>query len=245
MEDQVIGGEGGFRPDVILLDIEGTTTPIAFVHDRLFPYAFDRLEEFLIHQSGEPEVLAAIEQLRLEHAREAPGGRERPPFGDGLAYARSLIKADRKSPGLKSIQGLLWKEGYRKGDLEGEVFADVPEALDLWRQAGIRLRIYSSGSVLAQRLLFGSTSYGDLTPFFEAFHDTAIGGKLEAESYLEIAGSAGLPPEHMLFVSDSVGELKAAEAAGMRAVLSVRPGNPPTEEAGFTVIRSLLEVAIG
>ncbi len=100
-----------------------------------------RLEEFLSHQAGEPEVLAAIERLRLEHALETEGGSGTPPFGDGLAYARSLIPADRKSPGLKSLQGLLWKDGYQKGDLQGEVFADVPEAIDLWRQAGIRLRI--------------------------------------------------------------------------------------------------------
>jgi enolase-phosphatase E1 len=131
---------------------------------------------------------------------------------------------DRKSPGLKALQGLIWQEGYRHGDLRGVVYPDVPRAFERWRQQGIDIYIYSSGSVLAQQLLFGSTGAGDLTRFLTGYFDTAAGPKLAPDSYRAIAERTGMPPARMLFVSDITGELDGAAAAGWHTVLCVRNG---------------------
>jgi enolase-phosphatase E1 len=138
---------------------------------------------------------------------------------------------DRKSPGLKALQGHIWEDGYREGALTGDVFPDVPTAFRRWRDAGVRVSIYSSGSVLAQRLLFSSTPYGDLTPHIDRFFDTSVGAKVSADSYRRIAEALGLPASRQLFVSDVVAELDAARGAGYRVLLSVRPGNRPQQIA--------------
>ena len=151
------------RTRAILTDIEGTTTSIAFVYDVLFPYAAARLEKACARPDPGPELAATLARLRDEHGRE-PASDPPPPFGDGAPYARWLMERDRKSTGLKLVQGLLWEEGYASGELRGHVYPDVPPALAAWRAAGVRLRIFSSGSVKAQQLLFGHTDYGDLTP---------------------------------------------------------------------------------
>jgi enolase-phosphatase E1 len=215
----------------VLLDIEGTTTPLAFVHDVLFPAAAARLDAFCARAEEEPDVARAIERLRVEYQEEARRGVALPEFGSGAPYARHLMKQDRKSTGLKLLQGLIWEEGYRDGSLHGEVFRDVPEALAAWRRAGVRLRVFSSGSVLAQRLLFGHTAHGDLAGFFEGFHDTTTGAKRDAASYRRIAEAFGVPAGSILFLSDVLAELDAAADAGLRTGLCVRPGNPPVEAA--------------
>lgn len=218
----------GRRFAAVLLDVEGTTTPISFVYDVLFPYAADRLGAACARAAESDEIARAVETLRSEHAAETASGASRPPaFGDGAPYARYLMESDRKSTGLKALQGLIWREGYASGELRGEVFDDVPDALRRWKEAGLRLRVFSSGSVLAQKLLFSTTDRGDLTGFFEGHHDTGTGPKKEAGSYRAIARAYGLAPREVLFLSDVVDELDAAAEAGMGTGLLRRPGNKP------------------
>src|SRR6185295_1689324 len=223
----------------VLLDIEGTTTSISFVYDVLFPYAAARLDEYCSRSDPGPELAEALARLRGEYEEESARGADLPPFGDGAPYARHLMAEDRKSTGLKLLQGVIWEEGYRTGVLRGHVFPDVPPALAAWRAAGIRLRIFSSGSVRAQKLLFAHTDYGDLTPHFEGFHDTTTGPKREPASYTAIAAAYGLPPGEILFLSDVREELDAAAAAGMKTGLLVRPGNRPAAAGGHEVYGEL------
>jgi len=229
------------RTRAILTDIEGTTTSIAFVYDVLFPYAAARLEQACARPDPGPELREALERLRDEHGRETAADPP-PPFGDGAPYARWLMERDRKSTGLKLLQGLIWEEGYASGEIHGHVYPDVPPALAAWRDHGLRLRIFSSGSVHAQKLLFGHTDYGDLTPYFEGFHDTLTGAKQTPEAYAAIAAAYALPPEEILFLSDVVTELDAAAKAGYRTGLLVRPGNKPAEPGGHAVYRSFAEI---
>jgi enolase-phosphatase E1 len=236
----------GLPADVrgVLMDVEGTTTAISFVYDVLFPYAAARLDAACAERAAEPEVAAALARLREEHAAEAAEGARAapPPFGNGAPYARYLMAGDRKSTGLKALQGLIWEEGYRRGELLGHVFADVPPALAAWRAAGLRLRVFSSGSVRAQRLLFGHSELGDLVPFFEGFHDTETGPKLEPRSYLAIGAAFGLPAAALLFLSDTVGELDAAAAAGLRTGRLERPGNRQQPASAHPAYASFAEL---
>jgi enolase-phosphatase E1 len=217
----------------VVTDIEGTTTSISFVYDVLFPYAAARLEEYCSHLGSRPdpapELAGAIAQLRQEFLTESGQGVDLPTFGDGAAYARRLMDLDRKSTGLKRLQGLIWDEGYRSGALRAHLFPDVPPALRAWARDGVRLRVFSSGSVHAQKLLFGHTEEGDLSKLFEGFHDTTTGPKQEAAAYQAIAAAFGLPPEAILFLSDVRGELDAAATAGLVTGLLLRPGNRPAE----------------
>lgn len=215
----------------VLLDIEGTTTPIAFVYETLFPFARRRLEAGCARAATEPAFADAVALLRAEHGAR-PFGPGLPRFGDGAPYARHLMNHDVKSTGLKALQGLIWEAGYREGELKGEVFDDVPPALKRWKQAGLRTRIYSSGSILAQKLLFGHSTAGDLLPLIEDHHDTTTGPKREQPSYETIAAAYGLPAGEILFCSDVTAELDAARGAGMQTLLLRRPGNKPTDANG-------------
>ena len=192
----------------ILLDIEGTTTPIAFVHDTLFPFARQRLDAYCLRAATDPAVGAAVERLRGEQQAE-PESAGAPAFGSGAPYAAWLMDQDRKSTGLKELQGIIWEEGYQSGELTAPVFEDVQAVLEAWRQSGLQLRIFSSGSVLAQKLLFGHTDHGDLTGLFEGYHDTTTGPKQEAESYRLIAAEFELPPGEILFLSDVCDDIGA------------------------------------
>jgi enolase-phosphatase E1 len=218
----------------VLTDIEGTTTPLSFVLDVLFPYARRRLDAACA--SGDPRFAEALRHLREEY----PG--DPATFGNGAAYAHRLMDHDRKSTGLKMLQGLLWEEGYLSGELRGQVWPDVADALRAWKERGIRARVFSSGSVLAQKLLFGHSDQGDLLPCFEGFHDTTTGPKQDAASYVAIAGAFGLPPGEILFLSDVTAELDAARDAGMRTGLLVRPGNRPAEPNGHPVHHSFSDL---
>jgi len=231
----------------ILLDIEGTTTPIAFVHETLFSYAREHVKDYLAKHFNTEDVRADIQLLREEHAVDVKEGKQPPPLTAGIesivGYVNWLIDLNRKSIGLKSLQGKIWQEGYSDGTLRAPVFPDVAPALVRWRNGGLNVSIFSSGSVLAQQLLFRHTEAGDLTPFINSYFDTAIGKKGEAESYRRIAQTIGLPPEEILFVSDVVSELTAAREAGMKTVLSIRPGNQPQERADrYQSIQSLEEL---
>ena len=216
----------------ILLDIEGTTTPIAFVHDVLFSHARAHAKEFLARNFDSDEVRADVALLREEHARDVSEDRHPPPLGSDIAaYVDWLIAQDRKSTGLKSLQGKIWRQGYLDGSLKSQVFADVAPALERWRAAGLSINIFSSGSVLAQQLLFAHTEAGDLTKFIDNYFDTNIGKKADVESYRRIASALKLAPDDIIFISDVVSELDAASEAGMQTLLSLRPGNPPQPAA--------------
>jgi 2,3-diketo-5-methylthio-1-phosphopentane phosphatase len=229
-------------PQAVLLDIEGTTTPISFVYDVLFPYAAARMETYCA--ARKPEAAEAIQLLRHEFEQEQEEEEEGavPDFGNGAAYARYLMEQDRKSTGLKALQGLIWEEGYRTGELRGPVFADVPDVLRRWHEMGIRIRVFSSGSVLAQKLLFSHTKHGDLTSLFEGFHDTTTGPKQETAAYVAIAGALDLAPHQVLFLSDVVRELDAASTAGMKTGLMLRPGNKPTDAGKHRTYGSFAEL---
>ncbi len=227
----------------VLTDIEGTTTPLSFVHDVLFPYARRRLDAACV--SGEPRFAESLRLLREEYEAEKQAGADLPAFGDDgdiAPYAHWLMDQDRKSTGLKMLQGILWQDGYRAGELQGQVWPDVAEALRAWKERGIRARVFSSGSVLAQKLLFGHSDQGDLLPFFEGFHDTTTGPKQKPAAYAAIAESFGLPPGEILFLSDIVAELDAARDAGMQTGFFTRPGNRPAEAGEHAVYGSFREL---
>jgi enolase-phosphatase E1 len=236
----------------ILLDIEGTTSPIDFVYEVLFPYARLHLEEYLKRKAGSKELELDLLQLREEHVKDLAEALAPPDWIDAppdaqlqsvVRYVFWLMDRDRKSPGLKSLQGKIWQEGYLKGELKSQVFPDVPPALKDWKEKNLDVRIFSSGSVLAQRLLFANTQAGDLSGFLNGYIDTNIGPKTSAESYRRIAAEFHLAASQVLFVSDVIKELDAASSSGMKTLLSVRPGNPPQpKEHAHGVISSFSEI---
>jgi enolase-phosphatase E1 len=235
----------------ILLDIEGTTTPIDFVYKTLFPYARARLGEFLLRRAAEPEIPEDIAALRAQYRAdslanlEPPQWLEHPPqaeLASATGYALWLMDRDSKCAALKSLQGKIWREGYERGELQGEVYADVAPALSRWVSDGKLVAIFSSGSVLAQKLLFRSTTAGDLTRFINAYFDTTTGPKNAPESYVKIARSLALEPAAILFVSDVTKELDAARAAGMKTALSVRPGTAEPAAPSHPAIHSFDEI---
>jgi enolase-phosphatase E1 len=237
----------------LLLDIEGTTTPLAFVIDVLFPHAKHHLRRHVEQHGTSPEYSALFEQFHAEHARDLAAGSAVPQWNDAppaarrasiVSYAEWLMDRDRKSTALKTLQGRIWKEGYERGELLGEVFDDVPRALERWYALELQIGIFSSGSVLAQQLLFRHSSAGDLTKFLKHYFDTTTGAKTDAESYRHIAVAMGSPARSVLFVSDVVSELDAAHAAGMDTRLSVRSGNHPTPHHAYTVIRTFDELDV-
>lgn len=233
------GFPAGIR--AVLTDIEGTTTPLSFVHDVLFPYARRRLDAAC--GSGEERFAESLRLLREEYEAEKAAGADLPDFGDGAPYAHWLMDRDRKSTALKMLQGILWKDGYEGGELKGQVYPDVAEALRAWKERGIRARVFSSGSVLAQKLIFGYSDQGDLLPYFEGFHDTTTGPKQSPDAYRAIAEAFSLPPAEILFLSDVVAELDAAREAGMRTGFFVRPGNRPADPDGHPVHESFEELS--
>lgn len=240
------------RIRAILLDIEGTTTPAAFVYDVLFPYAVKRLDGFVHEHFRDAEMWPHLAQLREQRLADAnsdvPAWRENSEEAqiDSLvAYARWLMKRDNKATALKAVQGKIWEEGYARGELRGQVYPDVAAALRRWRQQGKHVYIYSSGSELAQRLLFQTTDYGDLTPLLAGFFDTRVGPKTDPRSYQEIASRMLCAPQKVLFVSDSLNELEAAQPTGMLTALSVRSLDSAPASAKFVTIHSFDEIFPG
>lgn len=204
----------------IVTDIEGTTTSLAFVKEVLFPYARERMAAFLAERAADAEVLRLLDEARA--LAGAPLG-----FDDLVAELILWIDEDRKVSPLKALQGLIWEEGYRRGELRGQVYEDAQRRLREWKKAGWDLYVFSSGSVHAQKLLFAHTEYGDLTPLFSGYFDTRIGAKQEPAAYRQIARLIGCPPETILFLSDIEGELDAAGSAGFATWRLVRaPGIP-------------------
>jgi len=199
----------------IVTDIEGTTSSLSFVKDVLFPYARKHLAGFVAAHAQQPQVRALLDEAKRE------AGVELDDAGI-VAQLERWIDEDRKVTPLKSLQGLIWEAGYRNGDFKGHIYADAAERLRAWQAQGIKLYVYSSGSVYAQKLLFGHSEAGDLTPLFSGYYDTHIGAKREAAAYRAIIDDIQLPADEILFLSDIEAELDAARSAGMRTVQLVR-----------------------
>lgn len=196
----------------ILTDIEGTTTPISFVHDILFPYARERLGDFCAaHASSRDVADILITARQLD-------GRDHLDLHGTVELLKQWMAEDRKAGPLKALQGMIWRQGYEAGVLKGQVYADAAEMLRKWHARDLTLMVYSSGSEEAQRLLFGYSDQGDLVPLFSGFYDTRVGAKVEAASYAAIARASGFAPDEILFLSDHVGEIRAALDAGLQAI---------------------------
>jgi enolase-phosphatase E1 len=240
-----------FKIAGILLDIEGTTSSIAFVYDVMFPYIQTHLLDFLQAHLGREDVHEACDQIARDagHADYATwlGQLDREQQVAELnKHILSLMQSDVKATGLKSLQGLVWEDGFRSGQLTAHLYPDVEPALRRWHAAGIDIRIYSSGSIHAQKLFFAHTDFGDLLPLFRGHYDTTIGSKKEAVSYQKIAEQYHREPAEILFVSDAYAELEAADQAGMQVVASCRPGNPPLpKDCRFRQIESFAQITIG
>lgn len=231
----------------ILLDIEGTTTPIDFVHKTLFSYAKAKIADYVSHHFA--EIQTEMAQLKTEYKKdfsEQIYGRDfREDLPETVAnYLQFLIDIDRKSTPLKSLQGKIWQEGYESGELESVMYEDVANAFKRWKDSGKTIAIFSSGSVLAQKLIFKYSNGGDLTEYISDYFDTNVGSKKETESYRRIASAKSFPQvENFLFISDVVAELDAAREAGMQTALAVRPGNPAVEDAtAHRIIQSFDEI---
>jgi len=209
----------------IVTDIEGTTSSIRFVHEVLFPYARAQLRPFLGAHGAEPEV----EEIQAAVAEE--GGVDAADLDAVVATLERFIDEDRKWTPLKTLQGLIWAQGYADGALQGHIYDDAVTALKRWHDAGLALYVYSSGSVAAQQLLFGHSLAGDLTHLFSGYFDTRVGPKRTLGSYQAIAATLELPGDAIMFLSDVVEELDAARAAGLKTALLVRPEDSPLDLA--------------
>jgi enolase-phosphatase E1 len=242
---------GALGIQAVVLDIEGTTTPITFVSDVLFPFARRALPAYVREHLDAPDLREPLGLLHEGWAEDMARGERPPPWCDDnrderiasiTAYAEWLMDRDRKAAGLKALQGHIWAEGYRQGSLRGDVFPDVPPALARWRAAGLSVAIFSSGSVLAQQLLFQTSTFGDLTSWIDAFFDLSVGPKTSPTSYRSIAEALRCLPSRVLFISDAATELDAAQAAGCAVVMCVRPGHPATSDGNFTTVRDFIEI---
>ncbi len=207
----------------ILTDIEGTTSSIRFVKDVLFPFARERLPAFVVTHADRPEV----QHWLHEAAREA--GLVSASEQELIEILIGWIDADRKSTALKALQGMIWEDGYRDGAFRAHIYDDAARGLREWHARGFALYVYSSGSVPAQKLLFGHTEAGNLAPLFSGWFDTETGGKRETESYARIAATIGIEPASILFLSDIGEELDAARAAGMATTWLVREAPCPAD----------------
>ncbi|MCT0198948.1 acireductone synthase [Synechococcus sp. CS-1325] len=238
----------------VLLDIEGTTCPVAFVADTLFLDATSHLKAYLIShaEAGSVQSLlrevqeswrndqAASETLADGTADAAGGDLNHNILGD---YLIELINQDRKLPALKELQGMIWAEGYREGRIKAALFPEVAMTLQQWHRNGLVLGVYSSGSVSAQQLLYANTTDGDLQTLFSAWFDTRTGAKQAASSYRSIADVWGTQPGSILFVSDSIEEVNAAQAAGMQVAFSDREGNPHRDAGSHLRVSSLEQLS--
>lgn len=224
---------GGIR--AVVTDIEGTTSSLAFVKDVLFPYARRSLPAFVRDHEAE------LGGIRAE--MEAIVGQESLSSSQMVRILLQWMDEDRKVTPLKSLQGMVWKTGYESGELQSHVYEDAVRGLRRWHASGLRLYVYSSGSIPAQKLLFSHTAYGDLLPLFCGYFDTTTGPKLESASYGTIAAALDLEARSIVFLSDHVGETRAAAAAGLRTIVLAREGIA-ANTAEFPTVRSFDEIAL-
>lgn len=231
--------------DHILFDIEGTVAPISFVHDVLFPYAYEKMEDYILNTNLSENIFF---QLQKENQFDYEIGNY--PFliesihekSKLIHYLRYLIQVDRKSTPLKEIQGEIWKQGYENGEIQSKIYLDALKFFKHIHTRGIKASIYSSGSVLAQKLIFQYSDKGDLRNFFSHYFDTTIGHKKEKESYIKISKLLELNPEKILFFTDVKLEAEAASTAKLTAVLVKRPSNPAQGEHSFIEIEDFYEL---
>ncbi len=217
----------------VLTDIEGTTSSISFVKDVLFPYSKKKLGEFVEKYSEDPQVKRILEEVQKMEP------------GDPVDTLLKWIDEDRKVTPLKELQGLIWEEGYRSGELKGHIYEDAYRKLKEWHERGIPIYVYSSGSMKAQKLLFGHTQYGDINYIFSGYFDTRIGNKKDPESYGRIVQEIGLKPEEILFLSDNPDEIRAAAEAGMKVIRFAREGeNEIIENFPYPQVRSFDEISL-
>ncbi len=211
----------------ILTDIEGTTSSISFVRDVLFPYAAQHLSMFVRANAKNPAVLEQMNAVAKDI------GVAETNYEAIIAALLQWIAEDRKATPLKALQGMLWEHGYKNRDYSAHVYEDAFKQLNAWHAAGMPLYVYSSGSIQAQKLFFGYSEFGDMTPLFTDYFDTTSGAKQEQASYQRIAQAIALPPENILFLSDIAAELDAAKAAGMQTVWLVRPQDNAADAAAI------------
>lgn len=232
----------------VLLDIEGTVSPVAFVYDVMFPYIRQQVNDFLANNWDDAKVQQAVVLVgqdigAADHQAWLGTGEATTQQAKVTSAVHDLMDRDAKVTGLKQLQGLIWKNGFGSGKLVAELFPDVLSALKDWRAAGLQLFIYSSGSIGAQKLFFGHTIEGDLLDMFVDHFDTTSGNKKEAASYQTISESMGLPANEICFISDVVAELDAAKATGMQTVL--RPAADLSQFGGHDTIESFAELQFG
>jgi enolase-phosphatase E1 len=222
----------------VLTDIEGTTTSVKFVYDQLFPYFRSHIGDLksMIQLPDVQEAFRLTVKLSLDLE-----GRKLNSVDEIINTLYRWSEEDRKITPLKSVQGILWEDGYKKGELKGHVYADVLPALEQWKSQGIQMGVFSSGSIAAQKLIFGFSELGDLTPFFSHYFDTTTGGKKEAETYPKIANAIGFQASKIIFLSDITDELVAADAAGLQTVQLVRPG---TEASWKNTVKDFSELEL-
>ncbi len=227
-----------FRARVALIDIEGTVGSIAFVRDVLFPYASERMDAYVLAHRDDPAVREILDQAAAE------SGALRDNDAALLAALHDWSDRDVKVTPLKSLQGLIWLDGYKSSGLRGHLFPDAIDALRRFHDAGVALYIYSSGSVAAQKLLFGNSVAGDLLPLFAGFFDTKIGGKRESTSYERILEDIGVPPNEAIFFSDNEAELDAAQEAGIQTVQLARPQDLTVPTTRHASVESFVTIEV-
>ncbi|MBC3362490.1 acireductone synthase [Pseudomonas sp. SWRI154] len=217
----------------ILTDIEGTTSAVSFVFDVLFPYAAEHLPDFVRQNAARVDVAEQLDAVRRDSG-EGHADTERV-----IAILLGWIAEDRKATPLKALQGMVWEQGYQAGQLKGHVYPDAVQALKNWHQQGYRLFVYSSGSIQAQKLIFGCSEAGDLSPLFSGYFDTTSGPKRDVQSYQRISVAVGVAPGEILFLSDIVEELDAARDAGMATCGLAREGG---ELVGHETVESFARI---
>jgi enolase-phosphatase E1 len=220
----------------IVTDIEGTTSSLSFVKDVLFPYAREHIGDYVRGHAEQGNITALLNDVRMEVGEDLD-------IDGVIAQLEQWIDQDRKISALKTLQGLLWETGYQQGDFQGHIYEDARQKLEQWQREGIRLFVYSSGSVYAQKLLFGHTKYGDLNKLFSGYFDTQVGAKTETVSYQEIIKTIGCEAEEILFLSDIKAELDAAHAAGMQTIWLVRDSEPD-KKAAHLQVKNFTDISI-
>ena len=221
----------------ILTDIEGTTSSLSFVKDVLFPYSREHMAEFVRVRAGDPEVASLLDEVRSEAG--APLS-----VDEAVETLLRWIAEDRKATPLKALQGMIWEEGYRRGDFRGHIYEDAARKLREWKVAGLALYVFSSGSVKAQQLLFAHTAYGDLRLLFSGYFDTRVGSKQAPDSYREIVRRTGCAAETLLFLSDIEAELEAAGSAGLPTCRLVRAPGCPEKNARHPEVANFDEILV-
>ncbi len=195
----------------IVTDIEGTTSSLSFVKDTLFPYAYNHLPDYV--WDNDKEITELLDAVREEEKNPDLS------LEEVIEVMLRYIDEDQKVTPLKTLQGMIWADGYKNGEFHGHIYEDAVHGLKRWKEQGIDLYVYSSGSVPAQKLLFGHTEKGDLNGLFSGYFDTEIGGKKIPESYEKIAAEIKVPASEILFLSDSIEEITAASSAGMNVII--------------------------